>query len=174
MLFDAQGEDVVAGTHATEPIAALDERLPAVAAELRAHADRLERHYADLCDIEFTIEDGRLWMLQVRVGKRSPQAALRIAIDMAEDASFPLSRADAVERVAAAARRTRRRSTSRAERSLAPIVTGLGLARDRQRRDRDDARGGVEAAAERAAGDPRPRRDIARRRPRDVPGSRAS
>ena len=52
---------------------------PAVAAELRDAATRLERHYADLCDIEFTIEDGRLWMLQVRVGKRSPQAALRIA-----------------------------------------------------------------------------------------------
>ena len=60
---------------------------------------RLERHYADLCDIEFTIEDGRLWMLQVRVGKRSPQAALRMAVDMAEDESFPLSRAEAVERV---------------------------------------------------------------------------
>ncbi len=100
VLFDAQGEDVVAGTHATEPIAALDERLPAVAAELRETAARLEHHYADLCDIEFTIEDGRLWFLQVRVGKRSPQAALRIAVDMAEDPAFPLSRAEAVGRVA--------------------------------------------------------------------------
>jgi pyruvate,orthophosphate dikinase len=100
VMFDAQGEDVVAGTHATQPIAVLDERLPSVADELRTHADRLERHYADLCDIEFTIEEGRLWMLQVRVGKRSPQAALRIAVDMAEDETFPLSRADAVERVA--------------------------------------------------------------------------
>ena len=99
VMFDAQGEDVVAGTHATEPISVLDERMPAVAGELRAHADRLERHYADMCDIEFTIEDGRLWLLQVRVGKRSPQAALRIAVDMAEDEAFPLSRADAVERV---------------------------------------------------------------------------
>ena len=100
VMFDAQGEDVVAGTHATEPIAVLDARLPAVAAELREHALRLERHYVDLCDIEFTIEDGRLWMLQVRVGKRSPQAALRIAVDMAEDETFPLTRAEAVERVA--------------------------------------------------------------------------
>ena len=99
VMFDAQGDDVVAGTHQTEPIAVLDERMPAVAAELRDHAARLERHYADLCDIEFTIEDGRLWMLQVRVGKRSPQAALRMAVDMAEDESFPLSRAEAVERV---------------------------------------------------------------------------
>jgi pyruvate,orthophosphate dikinase len=101
VLFDAQGEDVVAGTHKTEPIATLDERLPSVAAELKSHADRLERHYRDLCDIEFTIEDGRLWLLQVRVGKRSPQAALRIAVDMAEDPAFLLSRAEAVERVRA-------------------------------------------------------------------------
>ena len=99
ILFDAQGEDVVAGTHRTEPIAVLDERMPAVASELREYARRLERHYADLCDIEFTIEEGRLWLLQVRVGKRSPQAALRIAVDMAEDEAFPLTRAAAVERV---------------------------------------------------------------------------
>ena len=106
VLFGAQGEDVVAGTHRTEPIAVLDERLPAVAAELRAAATRLERHFRDLCDIEFTIESGRLWLLQVRVGKRSPAAALRIAVDMAEDAAFPLTRAEAVERVAATARRS--------------------------------------------------------------------
>ena len=88
LLFDAQGEDVVAGTHATEPIAVLDARLPEVAAELRRPAATLERHFRDLCDIEFTIESGRLWMLQVRVGKRSPGAALRIAVDMAEDEAF--------------------------------------------------------------------------------------
>ncbi len=99
ILFDAQGEDVVAGTHRTEPIAVLDERLPVVGAELREIARRIERHEADLCDIEFTIEDGHLWMLQTRIGKRSPQAALRIAIDMAEDSDFPLTRAQAVERV---------------------------------------------------------------------------
>lgn len=100
VMFGAQGEDVVAGTHHTEPIAVLDGRLPEVARELRRYARELERHYADLCDIEFTIESGTLWMLQVRVGKRSPQAALRIAVDMAEDPDFPLSRADAVRRVA--------------------------------------------------------------------------
>ena len=99
VLFDAQGEDVVAGTHQTEPIAVLDTRLPTVARELRAAAERLEHHYADLCDIEFTIEDGKLWLLQVRVGKRSPQAALRIAVDMAEDPDFPLTREAAVRRI---------------------------------------------------------------------------
>ncbi|HEY6057713.1 MAG TPA: pyruvate, phosphate dikinase, partial [Candidatus Limnocylindrales bacterium] len=100
VLFGAQGEDVVAGTHRTEPIAVLDSRLPAVARQLREYADRLERHYADLCDIEFTIEEGTLWLLQVRVGKRSAQAALRIALDMATAADFPLSREAAVRRVA--------------------------------------------------------------------------
>ena len=100
LLFDAQGEDVVAGTHATASIQELAARLPGVAEELRRHADALEHHYRDCCDIEFTIEQGRLWLLQVRVGKRTPQAALRMAVDMAEDPAFPLSREEAVRRVA--------------------------------------------------------------------------
>jgi pyruvate,orthophosphate dikinase len=101
VMFNAQGEDVVAGTHQTEPIAILDEQIPDVGRELREYAARLERHNRDLCDIEFTIEHGKLWMLQCRIGKRSPQAALRIAVDMAEDPAFELTRAEAVERVAA-------------------------------------------------------------------------
>jgi pyruvate,orthophosphate dikinase len=124
VLFEAQGEDVVAGTHQTEPIAVLDERLPAVSAELRAYADRLERHLADLCDVEFTIEDGRLWMLQVRVGKRSPQAALRIAVDMAEDETFPLSREEAVHRVAQLLAHPPTQTSVRSSFVL-PLVTGL-------------------------------------------------
>ncbi len=124
VLFDAQGEDVVAGTHRTEPIAVLDERLPAVAAQLRAAAARLERHYADLCDIEFTIEEARLWMLQVRVGKRSPQAALRIAVDMAEEPGFPLTRAEAVTRVAALLANPPSRAIAGAGRAT-PLTTGL-------------------------------------------------
>jgi pyruvate,orthophosphate dikinase len=124
VLFDAQGEDVVAGTHQTEPISVLDERMPGIAAELRDYAMRLERHYADLCDIEFTIEGGRLWMLQVRVGKRSPQAAMRIALDMAQDESFPVSRAVAVERVAALLAHRPTVATGRSSFVL-PIATGL-------------------------------------------------
>ena len=123
VMFDAQGEDVVAGTHQTEPIAVLDERMPVVAAELRDYAARLERHYADLCDIEFTIEEGRLWMLQVRVGKRSPQAALRMAVDMAEDEAFPVSRAVAVERVADLLANPP--TTSEVGKDVVPLVTGL-------------------------------------------------
>jgi pyruvate, orthophosphate dikinase len=98
VMFGAQGEDVVAGTHHTEPIAVLDQRAPDAAAQLWRHAHTLEQHYADMCDIEFTIEDGALWMLQVRAGKRSPHAALRMAVDMAEDPGFPLTREQAVRR----------------------------------------------------------------------------
>ncbi len=98
-MFNAQGEDVVAGTHRTEHVTVLDARIPAVGRQLREYAQRLERHHRDMCDIEFTVEHGRLWMLQCRVGKRTPQAALRIALEMAEDAEFPLTRAEAVRRV---------------------------------------------------------------------------
>jgi pyruvate,orthophosphate dikinase len=124
LLFEAQGEDVVAGTHRTEPIAVLDDRMPEVARELRDEARRLEEHYADLCDIEFTIESGRLWMLQVRVGKRSPQAALRIAVDMAEDPDFPLTRDAAVRRVEPVLARPPVITTDRGPRPQ-PLTTGL-------------------------------------------------
>ena len=124
VLFGAQGEDVVAGRHHTEPIAVLDDRLPEVAADLWRYADVLERHYADMCDIEFTVDQGRLWMLQVRPGKRSPQAALRMAVDMAEDADFPLSREQAVRRVL---RHLADPPTTRAGRpgDLTPLTVGL-------------------------------------------------
>jgi pyruvate,orthophosphate dikinase len=123
-LFNAQGEDVVAGTHATEPITVIDERMPAVGRQLREAVECLERHHRDLCDIEFTVEHGRLWLLQCRIGKRSPLAALRIAVDMAEDPSFKLTRAEAVERVRPLLADP---PTVQADRRVAgpPIATGL-------------------------------------------------
>jgi pyruvate,orthophosphate dikinase len=124
VLFNAQGEDVVAGTHKTEPVSVLDSRLPAVARELREVADRLERHYADMCDIEFTIEQGKLWLLQVRVGKRSALAALRIAADMAEDPSFPLTREEAVKRVSRQLEHPPLISRNRSGRPT-PLATGI-------------------------------------------------
>jgi pyruvate,orthophosphate dikinase len=124
ILFNAQGEDVVAGTHRTEPLSALDERLPAVGAELRRYAHELERHYADLCDIEFTIERGKLWMLQVRVGKRTPQAALRMAVEMAETDGFPLTKEAAVRRVLTSLANPPRLSVGRNS-DLVAIATGL-------------------------------------------------
>jgi pyruvate,orthophosphate dikinase len=84
-LVGAQGEDVVAGTRHPEPLAALGTHFPALHDELLGHLDTLERHYRDLCDIEFTIEAGRLWMLQTRVGKRSASAALRVAVEMVDE-----------------------------------------------------------------------------------------
>ena len=125
VLFNAQGEDVVDGSHATEPLDVLSDRLPGVAEELWRAADTLERHERDLCDIEFTIEQGALWLLQVRVGKRSPKAALRIAVDMAEDPDFPLSRREAIERVAPLLVNPPRQSRGPAT-DVAALTTGLG------------------------------------------------
>jgi pyruvate,orthophosphate dikinase len=124
VLFASQGEDVVAGTHLTQPISILDARMPGVGRELRRDAESLERHFADLCDIEFTIERGTLWLLQVRVGKRSPRAALRMAVDMADDPAFPLSRAQAVERVAEYLANPPTITSGRAK-DLPPLAVGL-------------------------------------------------
>ena len=131
VMFNAQGEDVVAGTHHTEPVSCLDTRMPEVGRELREYSRRLERHHRDLCDIEFTIEHGKLWMLQVRVGKRSPQAALRIAKEMAEDPDFPLTREEAVRRVAGILADpptvvTERRTDVRALATGLPASPGIG------------------------------------------------
>jgi pyruvate,orthophosphate dikinase len=81
-LQHAQGEDVVSGIRNTMPLADLAELDRASYDELLEHMTRLETHYTDMCDIEFTIEAGKLWMLQTRVGKRTPEAAFRIAHDM--------------------------------------------------------------------------------------------
>ena len=100
-LVNAQGEDVVAGIRNTEPLSALKERFPSIHAELLRIFARLERHYRDMCDTEFTIEQGKLWMLQTRVGKRTGRAALRMAVEMTTDAAIRLSRPEAVQRVQA-------------------------------------------------------------------------
>jgi pyruvate,orthophosphate dikinase len=81
-LLRAQGEDVVAGIRVTQPLADLDRAFPDCADQLRTVMSTLEQHYRDMCDIEFTIERGRLHMLQTRVGKRTAAAALQIAVDM--------------------------------------------------------------------------------------------
>ncbi|MHB8680502.1 MAG: pyruvate, phosphate dikinase [Acidimicrobiales bacterium] len=100
-LVNAQGEDVVAGIRNTEPLSALKDRFPKIHGELLKIFARLERHYRDMCDTEFTIEQGKLWMLQTRVGKRTGRAALRMAVDMTKDAAIRLSREEAVRRVTA-------------------------------------------------------------------------
>jgi pyruvate,orthophosphate dikinase len=84
-LTNAQGEDVVAGIRVTEPLDAMGARFPECHAQLLEIMAILERHYRDMCDIEFTIEQGRLYMLQTRVGKRTAAAALRMAAEMVEE-----------------------------------------------------------------------------------------
>jgi pyruvate, orthophosphate dikinase len=97
-LVSAQGDDVVDGRRTTLHLDALRERWPDLWDELAGLAARLEQHFVDMVDIEFTIEDGRLWLLQARPAKRSARAALRVAVDLAEDPAFPLDRTGAVTR----------------------------------------------------------------------------
>src|SRR2546422_779176 len=87
-LVNAQGEDVVAGIRTPQPIAALKESMPKVYDELVAIKDRLERHYRDMQDIEFTVQEGRLYILQTRSGKRTAGAAVRIAVEMLKEGLF--------------------------------------------------------------------------------------
>jgi pyruvate, orthophosphate dikinase len=84
-LIGAQGEDVVAGTRAVEHIDTMGETFPHAKEELEETLDTLEQHYHDMCDVEFTIENDKLWMLQTRVGKRSAAAALRMAVEMVDE-----------------------------------------------------------------------------------------
>ena len=108
-LVNAQGEDVVAGIRTPQNITerarlqaasqapSLEALMPATFAELCATFDRLEAHYRDMQDMEFTIQDGKLWMLQTRTGKRTAKAALKIAVDMADEGL--ISRSEAVMRI---------------------------------------------------------------------------
>ncbi|MGW0566023.1 pyruvate, phosphate dikinase [Streptomyces tauricus] len=84
-LSNAQGEDVVAGIRNTVPLAELERLDAASYGQLRDHMQTLENHYRDLCDIEFTIERGTLWMLQTRVGKRTAEAAFAIAAELVDE-----------------------------------------------------------------------------------------
>ncbi|MFD1331143.1 pyruvate, phosphate dikinase [Methylopila musalis] len=112
-LVNAQGEDVVAGIRTPQPITeasrieggvaapSLEKRMPEVFAEFVRVATILEKHYRDMQDLEFTVERGKLWMLQARNGKRTAKAALKIAVDLVDDGV--LTREEAVERVDPAA-----------------------------------------------------------------------
>jgi pyruvate,orthophosphate dikinase len=94
----AQGEDVVSGTARTLNIAAMAQHLPAADEQLRGHLARLEQHYRDMCDVEFTVERGTLWILQTRVAKRGAVAAVRTAVAFAADPGFGVDHAEALER----------------------------------------------------------------------------
>jgi pyruvate,orthophosphate dikinase len=96
-LTNAQGEDVVAGIRNTKKIAELEGEMPAAYAEFEKICDKLEAHYHEMQDVEFTIERGKLWMLQTRDGKRTAKAAVKIAVDMVEEGL--IERDTAVKRV---------------------------------------------------------------------------
>ena len=97
-LVNAQGEDVVAGIRTPQPIHDLEKIMPAAYGQLRTITDNLEKHYRDMQDFEFTIEDGTLYMLQTRNGKRTGPAAVRVAVEMAEEGM--IDKKEAVLRVA--------------------------------------------------------------------------
>ena len=96
-LINAQGEDVVAGIRTPQPISkivrerqggkkpSMEEAMPKTYAELKAIGDRLEQHYRDMQDVEFTVQEGKLFMLQTRTGKRTAEAALKVAVDMVRE-----------------------------------------------------------------------------------------
>jgi pyruvate, orthophosphate dikinase len=96
-LVDAQGEDVVAGIRTPDPLAVMAERLPAAYSELLETMSRLEGHYRDMQDIEFTVEDDRLYILQTRTAKRTAAAALKAAVDMVSEGL--IAREEAVARI---------------------------------------------------------------------------
>jgi pyruvate,orthophosphate dikinase len=100
-LVNAQGEDVVAGIRNTENLDDIGRHFPGARDELIGIFARLEAHYRDMCDTEFTIEQGKLWMLQTRVGKRTGRAALKMAVDMTNQRrrGWKISRDDALLRV---------------------------------------------------------------------------
>ena len=169
-LVNAQGEDVVAGIRNTEDLDALARKFPKIHKELLAIFARLEKHYRDMCDTEFTIEQGKLWMLQTRVGKRTGAAALRMAVEMTKQKGWKISQNEALH--------ARRRRPPRP--GAAPAVRGRRQEGDRQgpgrlagrrrrprvlhrRRRRRRGRAGRE-------GDPRPQRDLARGRARHAGG----
>ena len=96
-LINAQGEDVVAGIRTPSPISHLEQQMPEVYHQFVDIANKLEQHYKDMQDMEFTIEDGKLYMLQTRNGKRTAEAALKIAVDLVDEGM--IDRKEAVLRV---------------------------------------------------------------------------
>lgn len=99
-LLNAQGEDVVAGIRTPKPIAALETALPHAYAAFKDYAKILENHYKDMQDIEFTIEKGKLYILQTRNGKRTAKASLKIALDLVDEGM--ISKKEALQRVSPA------------------------------------------------------------------------
>lgn len=130
----AQGEDVVAGTSATLTLDDMANGFPEAHSRLVEQLSRLEKHYRDMCDVEFTVERGALWILQTRVGKRGAVAAVRLAARMMDEAAVGLSLDEASARVGDEILRRARAEVLAAARqgaSATPLATGLGASQGR-------------------------------------------
>lgn len=126
-LVNAQGEDVVAGIRLTQPLSDLARIMPSIYEEFAAIARKLEAHYRNMQDMEFTIEHGKLWLLQTRDGKRTAQAEVRIAVDMVEEGL--ITQEEAVKRVKPAQVDffLHPQLDSNVVRNLKPIAKGLNV-----------------------------------------------
>lgn len=126
-LVNAQGEDVVSGSFVTLPLSDLAVRFPKVNAELEASMIAIENHYkGDLCDIEFTIEDGTLWMLQTRIGKRATDADVRITLDRLADGHIDTDTAAAILRKMIAKVRDSAGGSMSTDSEMRHVATGVG------------------------------------------------
>lgn len=125
-LANAQGEDIVSGTRTPEPLSGLRKQQPEVYAELHRHVKALEAYFRDMQDIEFTVEDGVLYILQTRSGKRTGQAAVRIAVEMMREGL--IRRDEAVMNVSPDQVRTFLHSRIDRPERFTPVVTGLAAA----------------------------------------------
>ncbi len=99
ILFRSQGSDVMSGTYDALGLTELERRLPDAYRELTSALERLEAHMRDLCEVELTVEQGKLWLLQSRVGERTPVAAVKAAVDMALQDGWHISKEEALARV---------------------------------------------------------------------------
>ena len=169
-LVDAQGEDVVAGIRTPEPLALMESRLPRAYGELLDTMRRLEEHYRDVQDIEFTIEEDHLYLLQTRTAKRTAAAALKAAVDMVSEGL--ITRDEAVARIDPAQLDQLLHPMIDPTAEVEVIATGLnaspGAASGRVVFDAGAGRGAREG---RRRGHPRPLGDDARRHSRPAPGA---
>ncbi len=122
-LLNAQGEDVVSGTRDTADLAEMSRILPEAHAQLVEIIAALERHFGDMQDVEFTVEEGTLYMLQTRSAKRPPHAAVRVAVDMVEEGI--LSRAEALAKLDATKLEALLHPSFDPDFELAPLATGV-------------------------------------------------
>ena len=124
-ISNAQGDDVVAGDSMTSDISLFAATLPSAYEELRLHLENLEIFYQDMVDVEFTVDRGKLWILQARVGKRTARAASRIAVELANSERFELNKKDALATITQSLS-TEKSSTISLTGEKKPITNGIG------------------------------------------------